>query len=294
MVQATAAVQPSISEQATSASIEVGGASVTLYDSGLPVNGTASRAPIVLLHGTGGTALSHFGFLLPILALNQRVIALDFAPVADLEAMSLDDLVAQARAVIKHAVDDAPVTVLGYSLGAVVAAALAARHPEVTKNLVLVAGWMATDAQQRLRNSVWTALFDAKSPQLAEFTVFTAFSPSFLRAMAPAQLQRSLQSIRPGPFDAAQMRINRDVDIAAEVACIKAPTLVVGCARDQMVPAAHSKALFGLIDDCRYYEADCGHAIIFERPAELAQLVDQFNEQPDRHAPGVRIANDRP
>ncbi|MBC7168810.1 alpha/beta hydrolase, partial [Phenylobacterium sp.] len=252
MAQTAAGAPPLISERATQAALDVKGAAVNYYDSGDSGVGTAARDPVVLLHGTGGTALKHFGYLFPSLEFGQRVVALDFAPKPHSTDLSLDDLVEQAVAVIKRAVGGKPVTLVGYSLGAVVAARVASRHPDIVNNLVLVAGWMTTDGQQRLRNSVWQALYETKRQEIADFTAFTAFSPSFLRSVPPAHMQGLLRGIQPDSFDEAQMRINRDVDISEDVATLSARTLVIGCTRDQMAPVAHSKSLFGAIEDCRY------------------------------------------
>jgi pimeloyl-ACP methyl ester carboxylesterase len=75
---------------------------------------------------------------------------------------------------------------------------------------------------------------------------------------------------------------------------IEATTLVIGCTHDQMVPVLHSKALFGAIRDARYTEIASGHTVIFERPAQLVQIIDQFNEAPSRHAAGSILPTARP
>jgi pimeloyl-ACP methyl ester carboxylesterase len=74
----------------------------------------------------------------------------------------------------------------------------------------------------------------------------------------------------------------------------RATTLVIGCTHDQMVPVRHSKALFGAIRDARYTEIASGHAVVFERPAQLVQIIDQFNEAPSRHAAGSILPTARP
>ena len=74
----------------------------------------------------------------------------------------------------------------------------------------------------------------------------------------------------------------------------RATTLVVGCTQDQMVPRTHSLQLFGAIDDARYTEIDSGHAVVFERPAELLRLVDTFLRQPSASAAGSIIPTARP
>ena len=58
-------------------SVQVAGTEVTYYDS----EKTHGRDEIVVLvHGTGGSTKAHFGFLFPILAAKQRVVAVHSRP----------------------------------------------------------------------------------------------------------------------------------------------------------------------------------------------------------------------
>lgn len=247
-----------------------------------------------MVHGTGGTAISHYGFLFPILELNQRVIALDLtAPSID-RPLFLEDLASQVIGIIEFASPGSPVTLVGYSLGAVVTASIAAKRPDLVCNLVLIAGWMKTDAQQQLRNSVWHDLYTSGSRAIADYTVFCAFSPSFYDFISPEQLSDMAEMIRPGPFDARQMELNRTIDISMLAGKIRACTLIIGCTYDQMVPLHHSKLLFGAIENARYAEIESGHGVVFERPGQLSQIIDQFNEKPGRYPAGTIIPADRP
>lgn len=256
------------------------GADVTYYDSSDPSD---PRTPVVLLHGTGGSAESHFWALFPMLAERHRVIALDFAEPA---TPGVDALADQVEAVLAELSPGRGVTLLGYSLGAVVAAFIAGRQPALVERLVLVAGWMRTDQQQRLRHDVWGTLHAARSPATAQLAVFTAYSAAYLRARTPAELAELLRRAASGPDRTTAMRINRDVDITEQVVAVQAPTLVVGCREDQMVPVHHSRLLFGGIRDARYAELDSGHAVVHERPAELFGVVSQFIQEPGRSPAG--------
>ena len=52
----------------------IGDLSVPFYDTGAPYD---ARATVVLVHGTGGSASTHFRTLFPMLTTRYRVIALD-------------------------------------------------------------------------------------------------------------------------------------------------------------------------------------------------------------------------
>ena len=91
----------------------------------------------------------------------------------------------------------------------------------------------------------------------------------------------------------AQQQFETD-DFIEQAHQISAPTLVVGCTHDQMVPIRHQKALFGAIEDSRFAEIATGHAVVFERPSELTHYVQRFIDAPAEHSAGTIIAQPRP
>ena len=249
---------------------------------------------LVMVHGSTGSTDSHYGYLFPMLAFRQRVVSIDLQLPTQGGALALEQLVRQVGAVIDRVSGGKPVSLMGYSLGAVVAAAVAAGRPDSVRNLVLVAGWMKTDAHQQLRNGIWRELRAAGSPAIRNYMVFCAFSPGFIAARTPQELAGMAGKITLDGFVDQQMDLNGRIDIVDQVSKIRATTLVVGCTQDQMVPRTHSLQLFGAIDDARYTEIDSGHAVVFERPAELLRLVDTFLRQPSASAAGSIIPTARP
>lgn len=255
-----------------------------------PENG---RLPLVLVHGTAGSTDGHYGYIFPMMAYRQRVIALDFSEPAG-EGLELDQLVAQVRAVIEAERPGKPVALMGYSLGAVVAAATAARLGARVETLILVAGWQKTDTHQRFRNRVWKALREEGSAALTQYMTFCAFSPAFANLRTADEMAALAGLLTVTPFVDKQMDLNTRIDIAAEAETIAARTLVIGCTFDTMVPKHHSKALFGSIPDARYTEIPAGHAVVHERPAELFHHIDTFTRQPDLHPAGTVIPAQKP
>ena len=268
---------------AKAGSIEFNGAPVEYADTGAPGD---ERITIVLVHGTGGTTATHFGTLYPMLAARHRVIGIDLRVDG---STTLDTLVAQVAALIEDRSAWRPIHLVGYSLGAVVTAALAGRHQHLVATLTLIAGWVATDKQQRLRHNVWRHHHEVGGRSLQEFQTLMAHSSQFLRSKSDHDLEAMIASRTVRPGTDIEMDINGTVDVADEVAAITAPTLVIGCLDDQMVPIRHSHMLFGGIQDSRLAEIPSGHAVTVERPAQLFQLIDAFVRQPDRHAAGSTI-----
>jgi pimeloyl-ACP methyl ester carboxylesterase len=270
--------------------LDVDGLTVGFADS---LNGRPGKAPIVLVHGTGGSTRRHFPFLFPMLAAEQRVVSVDLATPEEDPAGGPERLAAQVRAVLDAVLPGERVTLVGYSLGAVVAAVTAASAPEQVGSLVLCAGWMRTDRQQTLRNDVWHAL--RSTPEaLARFHVFCAYSAPFLALRTPAELEQLLAAARSDDDTARQMQINRAVDLTEVAPRIACPTLVVAGSDDQMTPARQGKRLFGAIPDARYTEITSGHAMVAERGAELVHLVNTFSADPTRYPAGSTLPPRRP
>lgn len=259
-------------------SVTVGGHNVRYVDGGTPREG---EPPIVMVHGTGGTAESHFSALYSMLAGRHRVVAMDLATPENAGPLELEHLSAQVQAVIKRVSPGEPVILVGYSLGAVVTAATAAGNPALVDRLVLIAGWIRTDRQLKLRNSIWQQLRETGSAALPGFMALLFFGAPFVASLRQDQLEELLAATQPGPGIDAQMDLNRRIDISNAVGRIRARTLVIGGTYDQMVPIRHSRELFGAIADARLAELPAGHALVFERPAELFNLIDTFATSPE-------------
>lgn len=277
----------------TPSTVEISGVPITYYDSG---DDRGSDEVIVLVHGTGGSTRAHFGFVFPTLAAKQRVVSVDWAdPGPADEPLELEHLVAQVHGVIEHVLPGRRVVLVGYSLGAVVALALAARHPDVVGRLVVASGWLTTDLQQLLRNDVWGALRrQSDDTALREYSVFCAFGGPFLAMRSRADVEPYLAAMAFTPFGDKQMELNRRVDVAAEAERVQAPTLVIGCSHDQMVPLAHQRLILGAVPDARLAVIETGHAVVFERPSELAQHIQAFVSAPESYPVGEIIPASAP
>lgn len=265
--------------------VSAGPASVRVYDNALDV----PTPTIVLVHGTGGSAERNFWALYPMLAFGHRVVALDLALPVDDEVLTLDTYVQQVEEVIENSRDDRGVTLVGYSLGAVVALKVAAKRPDLVDSLVSIAGWMKTDRHQLLRNDVWRQLHRDGSAALGKFNVFANYSPMYLSGRTETEYEEILNRGVDTRYPTAVMDLNREIDIVDEVHSIKVPTLVLACTHDQVVQPRHSQEIFGAISDARYAEIPSGHAVVHERPAELFAYIDRFVSNSAEFSPGTVI-----
>lgn len=227
---------------------------------------------VVLLHGTFGSTASHFGLVFPELARHRRVIGLDLQ-VGD--TLKLSDLTEQVGMLIDGLGLRDP-HLVGYSLGAVVAAAFAGIRADDVGKLVLLAGWACTDAHQQLRNDLWFRLRDSDEEALREFIALSVFGPEFLARMTPAQLAATKKNVRLTEVGDAQMKFNREVDIRDLARAITAETLVLSCAQDAMVPPHHQRELVELIEDSHLEFLAGGHGIVYEDPDAVTAAINEF------------------
>lgn len=243
---------------------------------------------LVLLHGTGGSAATDWTHLLELFGAGsgRRVIAVDYsgsgATEDDGAPLTLPGLAAQVRAAIAAA-GDRPFDLLGFSLGACVAAQLTGTDPHGLRRLMLLAGWAesASDARVALQFGLWEHLHEADVRALAELLALTGFSPGYLAARPPKAieqaLRRTIATLAPG--FARQCDLDRRVDLREVLPAITVPTLVISAAEDQMVPAHHAVALAAAIPGARTATVPGGHLALYESPRELAALVTGFLDE---------------
>lgn len=252
----------------------------------------AGRPDLVLVHGTGGDSQLSWGHLIEPLGGGtpgtRRVIAVDLAGSGGTQddggPLTVPALARQVRA----AIDDAgarPFDLLGFSLGAVACAHLAADDAAGLRRLVLLSGWArsADDARLSLEMALWQRLAASDPVALATLLAMTGYSPAWLagrpaRALEQA-IERTVATLAPG--FARQAELNTRVDLSGHLGRITAPTLVLGATDDQMVPVQHSRALAAEIGGARLEELPTGHLSIYEAPALLAERVVAFLDADD-------------
>ena len=244
---------------------------------------------IILIHGTGGNTDKHFSYIFPMLGIHQRVLSIDLHT-PDKADLKVTDFSQQVEALIQHAVaEDETITVVGYSLGAVIAAQVAASLKQRIARLILLAGWAKTSSVQQLRTVIWQQLFTEQSAALPHFVSYCLYSDDYLSARSEQQVLDLARFVKPSQDAAKQRELNYRIDITSILPEIGAETLVVACREDRMVPVAQAKLLFASISNSRYIEISSGHALYIEAPAEVVQLVNQFSQHPEQYPVNQKI-----
>ena len=234
--------------------------------------------PLLLLHGTtqNRTAWDMVRAALPA-DTGYAAVMVEF-PGSGESAMpsgplTTEALADQAAAVMAHLGHDR-YHVAGYSLGAVAATAVAARHAERVASATLLCGWVATDARMRITFELWQKLI-AVSPELfmhyALADGFTAEGLAMIEPMVPMMLGMAADAVAPGSH--AHLELDKVVDLTAMLPAITAPTLVISGEQDRWVDMRHGRALADGIAGSRFEVLPAGHVVIQEMAADIAALL---------------------
>jgi pimeloyl-ACP methyl ester carboxylesterase len=194
--------------------------------------------PLILLHGGLGSGEA-FGPILPVLAADRRVIAVDLqghGRTADIDRpidirLMADDI----AALIEHLGFD-QADLMGYSLGGGVAMMTAIRHPELVRRAVV--------ASANIRRS---AIFPEMLAEQAKV------GPDAVEFLKTTPMYELYQRVAPRPQDFGRLlgkmgeSMAKDFDFSAEVRGLKVPTLIVAADAD-MAPPSHYVEMFALLD----------------------------------------------
>jgi pimeloyl-ACP methyl ester carboxylesterase len=244
-----------------------------IHDGGTVHYAKAGSGPgLVMVHGTGGDAVTNYAHLVPGLADLRTVITPDYAgsghtfdPGGDL---TLDLLAGQVAAAFEE-----PSDLVGFSLGAAVAAKVAADRPELVRRLVLIAGWThLADSRLEMGLRTWARLAATDPESFAAYGPLVGFSPGFVSSVGA----RTLMAGEPPHGTLRQIELDLRVDIRDLLPKITAPTLVIGNTRDYLVPVEHARAMHAAVPGSEYAELDSGHVVLHERPAEVTALIREF------------------
>lgn len=238
---------------------------------------------LVLVHGTGGNGESNWGHLVGRLAADWTVVRPDYAgsgaTADDGQPLSVPVLAAQVVGAARAA-GAAPFDLAGFSLGASIAAYIAAEYPDDVRAVVLLAGFASgADSRMQLEFGLWRDLIRTDRRAMARLVLLTGFSPDFVRELTVQQIEENIDAIVSGnqwEGMARQVALDLSLDVSEQARRINKPTLVIGCTQDQMVPTAHARALAATIPGARYAELESGHLAPLEKPDEFVRLMTDF------------------
>ena len=249
--------------------------------------------PALFIHGSGPgvSAWANWRLVMPALSERLRVIAPDMAGFGFSERPAgiqydLDTWVAQAIGLL-DALGLEQADVVGNSFGGALALAMAIRHPQRVRRLVLMgsvgvpfditegldAVWGYTPSFENMRRIMDYFAWDRSlvNDELAELRYRASIRPGFQEsfgAMFPAPRQRWVDALA-----------SREEDIRA----LPHETLIVHGRDDRVIPLLTSLTLAEWIDRSQLHVyGRCGHWTQIEHAARFAKLVGDFLTEPSR------------
>jgi pimeloyl-ACP methyl ester carboxylesterase len=256
----------------------------SLRQSGRPslqyaASGNSGGQPVVMLHGYTDSWFS-YSRLMPCLAAHTyQAIALSQRGHGDsdrpLDAYAADDFAADVVALL-DALEIGQATLVGHSMGSVVARRVAEVQPERVSGLVLI-GAIETpmaDAGTELRAAIQP--FGDRVPEAfaREFQASTIHAPvpdAFFEQVVAESMKL------PAPVWRAVLDGLLDADDSRDLARITAPTLLLWGEHDAYFPRDEQERLVAAIPDARLHVyADTGHSPHWERPADVASDLEAF------------------
>ncbi len=243
------------------------------------------QGPLVVLSHALGCDLGMWDSVTALLKPRYTVLRYDHRGHGQSEApagpYSLDLLADDAARLIGAQTPDR-VHFVGLSLGGMTAQALAARHPQLVKSIVIAnsASWYDDAARALWQARVNTVLAKGVAA-IADGAMQRWFTPEFRAGVAGGSAQR---------VAALQHRLEKTDAVAYAASCeavaaidfrvsnlgIRCPALVIGGTRDEATPVAMSQAIADSITGAQLRTLDAAHLSAVEQPEAFAQLLELF------------------
>lgn len=259
--------------------LQIDGSKAWIYTGGKPFD--RALPTVVFVHGAEhdhsvwalqSRYLAHHGY---------GVLALDLpghgrsqgAPLSSIEA------IADWLAAVLAALEVAPATLIGHSMGSLIALECAARYPQRVAKLALVGSTLPMRVADELLNAT-------RDDEPAAQRMVNVWSHSGLAHFpgnpgpgfwVPGVNLRLMQRQAPGVMHADFAACNRYTNGLAACAAIRCPTLIVLGKRDLMTPPRGARDLLKALPQASVLQLEgAGHAIMAEKPDELLDAIRSF------------------
>lgn len=276
--------------------VRTGGFDSNVHDQGVSAPG---QPPVLFVHGSGPgvSAWANWRLVLPRLATQRRVVAPDMLgfgytdrpqPGDQSGVYTMDAWVQQAVDLL-DALDIAQADLVGNSFGGALSLALAIRHPQRVRRLVLMgsvgvrfpitpgldAVWGYTPSFENMRRIMDVFAFDRGlvNDELAKLRYEASIRPGF---------QESFGAMFPAP---RQRWVDALASPEAAIRALPHSTLVIHGRDDKVIPMSTSLTLAQWIPDAQLHLfGRCGHWTQIEHTERFVRLVSDFLAEADAAA----------
>jgi pimeloyl-ACP methyl ester carboxylesterase len=240
--------------------------------------------PLLLITGYGGTIDSWAPQFVEALAQQHHVITLDNAGIGksgNLPAPLTIDAMADQTSALINVLRLGRTDVLGWSMGSMIAQALAVLHPNQVRRLVLCASFPGNGATVQPSRQELNA-FESGDPQKVMAALFpadqTAPQNTYLAAISSYPTSPSLPAdVLAAQRHAVDVWWNGTDPAGTKTGTTTAPTLIADGTLDRLDAVANSQTLARLIHRAklRLYP-DAGHAFLFQDQAKFVPAIESF------------------
>lgn len=240
---------------------------------------TAGREPegafplVLLIHGAGmdhrvwNEVAYHLG------AHATSVLNVDLPGHGQTGGEPLETIAGQASLIAEliSVSDQGVASVVGHSMGGLIAIELAATRPELVDRLVVVGAGAAMPVSDRLLDAAAHDLGTANG-------LLDRWSHSRSAGDAPREVTRSIRAATPpGVLHTALVACDRYEDGRLRAAAVQAPSLVIIGEDDVMVSKAEVDNLVAALPNVRVVEiADAGHDTMVDAPGDVIDAIERF------------------
>ena len=254
-----------------------------------------SGEAIVLLHGLAGSSETWRSLIGP-LSRKYRVVAPDLLGHGNSTKPRTDYSLGALSVLIRDVLDELGITratFVGHSLGGGIAMQFVYQHPDYVQRLVLInSGGLGPDVGMLLRLAslpgaeLVLPIIAAKRLLAPGERVWSLMRKAGIESPRGQEMWRHYRSLSDGPTRQAFLRTVRGViDHRGQAVSalnrlntrMNFPVMAIWGDRDAMIPVAHAYAAQQIRPDVRVEVlTDVGHFPHAERPAEVAELIDDF------------------
>ncbi|HUG08871.1 MAG TPA: alpha/beta hydrolase [Acidimicrobiia bacterium] len=245
--------------------------------------GPHQGVPVLLVHGLAGASLTEWYQIAPTLAVDRRVVMVDhrghgLSARGDLRFEVADD--ADDLAGVLDALGIGKVDVVGYSMGGVIAQALAMSHPGRVRKLVLIAAFASHSQGYRWARWIgavltrgWERISGFGTPEVRSgYLIATgAVQAEHARWVWRETLRRDVESGAQATF--ALLRF----DSTDWVGRLETETMVMVPTGDFLVPPRWQYQLASAIPDAKLVEVEgAGHELVWTHTERVLDELREF------------------
>lgn len=241
--------------------------------------------PVVVFANSLGTDLRIWDAVVALLPDAWRIVRYDKRGHGLSEhtpSVSMLDEANDLAALLDH-LQIARATIVGLSVGGMIAQALAALRPDLVSGLVLsnTAHKIGTDETW---NSRIAAVRAGGVGSIADVILERWFSPAFRSAGGP-DFVGSATMLRRTPAEGyiATCEAIRDADLTESTRALQLPVLCIAGEHDGATPPALVRSMADLIGDAEFHLVEgVGHIPCVEQPAVVAGLIQRLQQRSSR------------